>query len=70
MFTLGIPKRDYRRATQVLGYEAQAKDGQSIEFEVKKQDDDFYIFSFPAADEDDFRRIVKLLDKEEVRTIG
>ena len=36
MFTLGIPKRDYRRATQVLGYEAQAKDGQSIEFEVKK----------------------------------
>ena len=70
MFTLGIPKREYRRATQVLGYEAQAKDGQSIEFEVKKQDDDFYIFSFPEADEGDFRRIVKLLDKEEVRTIG
>ena len=23
MYTLGIPKRDYRRATQVLGYESQ-----------------------------------------------
>ena len=70
MFTLGIPKRDYRRATQVLGYEAQAKDGQSIEFEVKKQDDDFYIFSFPDTDEKAFSDIAKLLDKEGVRAIG
>ena len=66
MFTLGIPKRDYRRATQVLGYESQPQ----IPFEADLKDDGFYIFSFPEADEFDFRKIVKLLDKEEVRTIG
>jgi len=66
MYTLGIPKRDYRRATQVLGYESQP----NIPFEADLKDDGFYIFSFPEADEFDFRKIVKLLDKEEVRTIG
>ena len=66
MFTLGIPKRDYRRATQVLGYESQPP----ITFEADLNDDGFYIFSFPEADEFDFRKIVKLLSKEGVRTIG
>ena len=50
MFTLGIPKRDYRRATQVLDYESHP----SIPFDTKLQDDGFYLFSFPEADEDAF----------------
>ena len=66
MYTLGIPKRDYRRATQVLGYESQP----SITFKADLNDDGFYIFSFPEADEFDFRKIVKLLNREGVRTIG
>ena len=49
MYTLGIPKRDYRRATQVLGYESQPQ----IPFEADLKDDGFYIFSFPEADEFD-----------------
>ena len=71
MYTLGIPKRDYRRATQVLGYESQARDGKSISFEVTLQDDGFYIFSFPEIkDEDDFRFIVYKLKTEGIRVIG
>ena len=53
MFTLGIPKRDYRRATQVLDYESHP----SIPFDTKLQDDGFYLFSFPEADEDAFKKI-------------
>ena len=70
MYTLGIPKRDYRRATQVLGYEAQAKDGKSIDFEATLKDDDFYEFSFPDANEDDFKYIANKLKGEGVRIIG
>jgi len=77
MFTLGIPKRDYRRATQVLGYEAQAKNGQSIEFDVVSDEHGnpivsggFYQFEFPDTDEKAFSDIAKLLDKEGVRAIG
>jgi len=67
MFTLGIPKRDYRRATQVLGYESQPH----ISFEATLQDDGFYIFSFPEVeDEYDFRKVVNKLKGEGVRVIG
>ena len=77
MFTLGIPKRDYRRCTQVLGYEAQAKNGQSIEFDVVSDEHwnpivsgGFYQFEFPNTDEKAFSDIAKLLNQEGVRAIG
>ena len=67
MYTLGIPKRDYRRATQVLEYESQP----SIPFHETLQDDGFYLFTFPeAGSEDDFRDIVIKLKGEGIRVIG
>ena len=67
MYTLGIPKRDYRRATQVLGYESQPQ----IPYHANLQDDGFYLFTFPeAGDEDDFRAIVIKLKGEGIRVIG
>jgi hypothetical protein len=42
MFTLGIPNRQYRRATQVLGPE----NANPIEYDVMDQGDGFYVFSF------------------------
>ena len=61
MFTLGIPNRQYRRTTQVLGREMS----EPIEHEATKQEDGFYQFSFPGADEYDFRNIVNLLKRME-----
>ena len=66
MFTLGIPKSQYRRATQVLRHEGS----NPIEYEATRQDDGFYFFSFPGADEYDFRDIVMLLKGNGVNTIG
>ena len=67
MFTLGIPKRDYRRATQVLGYESS----EAIPYKAVLQDDGFYMFSFPdVEDEYDFRKIAKKLKGEGIRIIG
>jgi len=66
MFTLGIPKTQYRRATQVLGHERS----EPIEYNAERQDDGFYIFKFPFADEYDFRNIVKLLKINGITTIG
>jgi len=66
MFTLGIPKTQYRRATQVLGHERS----EPVEYNAERQDDGFYIFKFPFADEYDFRDIVKLLKQNGITTIG
>lgn len=66
MFTLGIPNRQYRRTTQVLGHEAS----KPIEYEVRKQEDGFYVFSFPDVDEYDFKNIVLLLKGNGITTIG
>jgi len=66
MYTLGIPKSQYRRTTQVLGYESSTP----IPYDAAKQDDGFYIFSFPGADESQFREIVRLLKVNGVNTIG
>ena len=67
MYTLGIPKRDYRRATQVLDYESQP----TIPYHANLQGDGFYMFTFPeAGDEDDFRAIVIKLKGEGIRVIG
>ena len=67
MYTLGIPKRDYRRATQVLSYETQPP----ISYHENLQDDGFYMFTFPeAGSEDDFRYIVEKLKGEGIRVIG
>ena len=67
MFTLGIPKREYRRATQVLGYESS----EAIPYKAVLQDDGFYMFSFPdVEDEYDFRKIAKKLKGEGIRIIG
>ena len=66
MFALGIPKRQYRRTTQVLGpYMSTPTNYNAI-----KQDDGFYLFTFPEANEDSFRDIVYLLKKNGVTTIG
>ena len=40
MFTLGIPERQYRRATQVL---ANSK-SKPISYEERKQEDGFYVW--------------------------
>jgi len=66
MYTLGIPNRQYRRCTQVLGPESS----DPIPYEVLKQDDGFYMFSFPDVDEYDFRDIVMLLKRNGITTIG
>ena len=66
MFTLGIPKRQYRRATQVLTHEL----ADPVEFDSYKQDDGFWQFNFPEADEYEFRIIVRLLKNNGVTPIG
>ena len=66
MYTIGIPKRYYRRATQVLGPES----ADPIEYEAIKQEDGFYQFVFPGADEYDFRAYMKLLNASGVLTVG
>ena len=66
MYALGIPHRQYRRATQVLGHERSSP----IPYESVKQDDGFWLFTFPEADEYDFRDIVILLKGQGVSTIG
>ena len=66
MYTLGIPNRQYRRCTQVLGHEAS----KPIPYEAEKQDDGFYVFSFPDADEYDFKNIVHILKRNGITTIG
>ena len=66
MFTLGIPNRQYRRATQVLGPELSTP----ISYDSTKQDDGFYMFSFPEIDEYDFENIVILLKRNGITTIG
>ena len=66
MFTLGIPNRQYRRTTQVLGHEGS----KPIEYEAKKEDGGFYVFQFPNVDYYDFKDIVILLKKNGITTIG
>ena len=66
MFALGIPKKQYRRTTQVLG----SYMSNPTNYEAEKQDDGFYLFTFPDADEDNFKDIVYLLKKNGVTTIG
>ena len=66
MFTLGIPKSQYRRTTQVLSHEGS----KPINYDAVKQEDGFYMFSFPDADEFDFKDIVRILKVNGVTTIG
>ena len=66
MYTLGIPNRQYRRTTQVLG----PKLSNPISYEAHKQDDGFYMFSFPEIDEYEFKDIVLLLKNNGITTIG
>ncbi len=66
MYILGIPERQYRRTTQVLGPES----AEPIEYNSEKQDDGFYLFQFPNCDEYRFREIVNLLKNNGVTTIG
>tara|TARA_Y100001938_G_C7932412_1_gene350017 strand:+ start:15 stop:488 length:474 start_codon:yes stop_codon:yes gene_type:complete len=65
MFTLGIPERQYRRTTQVLG----SDNADPINYDAVKQDDGFYMFSFDV-DYDGFQDIVILLKSNGVTTIG
>ena len=65
MFTLGIPNRQYRRATQVLGPE----NAYPIEYDAVDQGDGFYVFSFDL-DYDGFKDIVMMLRHNGVTTIG
>ena len=66
MYALGIPKKQYKRTTQVLRHERS----KPILFKFEKQEDGFYMFYFPEADEYDFKDIVKLLKSNGVTTIG
>ena len=66
MFALGIPKRQYRRTTQVLGPYMSSP----TNYDATKQDDGFYLFTFPDIDEDEFRNLVDLLKRNGVTTIG
>ena len=66
MFALGIPKRQYRRTTQVLGPYMSTP----TSYDAVKQDDGFYLFTFPEADEDEFRDLVDLLKRNGITTIG
>jgi len=66
MYTLGIPNRQYRRCTQVLGPER----ANPINYDSVKQDDGFYMFSFPEVDEYEFKDIVMLLKNNGITTIG
>ena len=66
MFALGIPKRQYRRTTQVLGPYMSTP----TNYDAVKQDDGFYLFTFPDADEIEFRDLVDLLKRNGITTIG
>ena len=66
MFALGIPKRQYRRTTQVLGPYMSTP----TNYDAIKQDDGFYLFTFPDADENEFRNLVDLLKRNGITTIG
>ena len=66
MFALGIPKRQYRRTTQVLGPYMSTP----TNYNAEKQDDGFYLFTFPDVDEDEFRELVDLLKRNGITTIG
>ena len=66
MFTLGIPDRQYRRCTQVLGSER----ANPIEYNEVDQGDGFYLFSFPEMDEYEFKDIVMLLKNNGITTLG
>lgn len=66
MFALGIPKRQYRRTTQVLGPYMSTP----TNYNAVKQDDGFYLFTFPDADEIEFRDLVDLLKRNGITTIG
>ena len=66
MFTIGVPDRQYRRATQVLGPE----NANPIEYDAIDQNDGFYLFSFPDVDEYAFKEIVLLLKSNGITTIG
>ena len=66
MYTLGIPNRQYRRTTQVLGPALS----NPISYDVIKQNDGFYMFSFPDVDEYEFKDIVLLLKNNGITTIG
>tara|TARA_R110001583_G_scaffold43864_3_gene139305 strand:- start:31 stop:1020 length:990 start_codon:yes stop_codon:yes gene_type:complete len=66
MYTLGIPNRQYRRCTQVLGPEL----ADPVSYDIHKQDDGFYMFSFPEVDEYEFKDIVLLLKNNGITTIG
>ena len=65
MFTLGIPNRQYRRATQVLGPNM----ANPIEYNAVDQGDGFYVFSFDL-DYDGFQDIVMMLKHNGITTIG
>ena len=65
-YRIGIPKMHQRRAHQVLSNEGASP----IKFGAVKQDDGFYIFSFPGADEYDFKEIISLLKLNGINAIG
>jgi len=65
MYTLGIPNRQYRRATQVLGPE----NANPIDYSTVDQGDGFYVFSFDL-DYDGFEDIVMMLKHNGITTIG
>ena len=66
MFTLGIHIKDIRRTNDVL----QHSRSEPFNYDLFKQDEDFYILEFPNTDYEDFKRIVLLLKNNGITAIG
>ena len=66
MFTLGIHIKDIRRTNDVL----QHSTSEPFNYDLFKQDEDFYILEFPNTDYEDFKRIVLLLKNNGITAIG
>ena len=66
MFALGVPKSQFRRANDVLTHDLS----DPIAYNTERQEDGFFLFSFPDVDEYDFTDIVLTLKNNGVTTIG
>ena len=65
-YEIGIHSKDIRRTTDVL----QNDRSEPLEYDYYKQDDGFYLFSFPEIDENEFKSIVLLLKNNGINAIG
>ena len=65
-YEIAVRPNDIRRTTDVL----QNDRSEPLEYDYYKQDDGFYLFSFPGIDESEFKSIVLLLKNNGINAIG